>query len=139
MRKYRGKYPNNICEVSGTFAPGIALVKTNNGAPYYIWAKDIVDRRMPDLDEDIYDYKFVRAQPMTFQQDVNQFNRVLDGYSIPFVQYLDRANDSFTIEELERLCRRNFVIDMAKQGILPRFTDEKQLRNITNAIFAVLP
>lgn len=127
MRKYTGKYPNHIREVYGTYAPGIALVKTNNGGAYYLRAGDM-NALMPELGVDIMRYKFTRAQPMTFKQEVNAFSRILDSYSLPFVQYLDRANETRRIEDLEKWCRRAFIHDMAKQGILPRFTDTEQHR-----------
>lgn len=126
MRKYTGKYPNNIREVSGTFAPGITLVKTNNGGAYYIASCDVPDHKMPKLGVDVFQYKFTRAQPMTFTQDASskglRFHRMLDGYALPFVEYPKYFKpDGMLPTEIE--LRRAFIHDMAKQGVLPRFQD----------------
>lgn len=125
MRKYRGKYPNNICEVSGTKVRGRMLVKTNNGGYYFIDAKD-TDGLMPKLGVGVHSYKFTRAQPMTFQQDVTRFHRMLDGYALPFVEYPAWASGiptikGYRVEELEETVRNSFITDMVRQGILPRF------------------
>lgn len=121
MRKYTGKYPNAIREVSGTFAPGIALVKTNNGGAYYIKAADTAGV-MPKPGEDVFSYKFTRAQPMTFAFDevgvhVLRFHRLLDGYAIPFAEYPLIGK----FPDIIKTTRKAFITDMAKQGILPRF------------------
>lgn len=124
MRKYTGKYPNNIREISGTFAPGIALVKTNNGAAYYIRACD-TGGYMPKLGNDIFTYKFTRAQPMTFKQEGTRFSRILDSYPVEFVEYVARELDSHIIHlsGLAPWAKRSFITDMAKQGVLPRFQE----------------
>lgn len=41
MRRYRGKYPRNICLVSGTGAhPGVVFIRTNDGACFSAYARD---------------------------------------------------------------------------------------------------
>ena len=120
MRKYQGKYPNNICMVSSTKVQGRVLVKTNNGNYFYIDAKDTAGI-MPEVATDIFKYPFIRAQPMTFQQDVTRFHRMLDGYALPFVEYVERRSPE-QLEMLEKNARELFIADMTRQGILPRFT-----------------
>lgn len=116
MRKYTGKFPHAVREVSSTLVEGVYLVKTNNGGAYYLTSK-------PRLGEDIFSYNFIRVQPMTFEQHASTFHRILDGYAIPFADYR-QAPLPITprLEELERAARRYFLHDMIKQGILPRFT-----------------
>jgi len=122
MRKYRGKYPSNICEVTSTKVRGRMLVKTNNGGYYFIDAKD-TDGLMPKCGVDVHSYKFTRAQPMTFQQDVTRFHRMLDGYALPFAEYVMSRDEHppSEIDDLEGAARVYFITDMVRQGILPRF------------------
>lgn len=122
MRKYTGKFPHAIREV-GTMVAGVLLVKTNNSAAYFLRPID-TRGRMPRCGEDIFDYKFQRAQPMTFQQDVTRFHRMLDGYALPFVEYPGYLMPPQTkLDEAERCIRKQFIQDMVRQNILPRFSE----------------
>jgi hypothetical protein len=119
MRKYQGEYPNRICEVSTTQVPRTYLVKTNNGGYYFI------REERPTMNADVFRYKFDRAQPMNFEQHVTAFHRVIDGYRIEFVEYPERDLTHFQstkrLEELENRTRLQFIQDMIRQNILPRF------------------
>lgn len=42
QRKYRGKYPNRIKAVWGTYNKGVYGLETNNGARYFCNIKDMV-------------------------------------------------------------------------------------------------
>lgn len=120
MRKYTGPRPTAICKISN-IAQGIALIETNEGGKYFLHAKECTST--PSLGDDIYAWRFRRAQPVVFQQDVAAFHRMEDGYALPFAVYPGNIfkYTHTTLDNAERVIRRAFIEDMAKQGILARF------------------
>lgn len=126
MRKYRGQYPTRICSISNV-AQGVALIETNEGGKYFLHARDSAGK-LPKLGEDIYAHRFQRAQPVVFIQDAVRFHRVLDTKeAIPFVEYPpgEWASNIPDLDGLTRVIRRQFIHDMARQNILPRFQEDK--------------
>lgn len=124
MRKYSGKYPHRVHSIFGTFAPGIALIETNDGGKYFIRAKD-TNGRMPTLGSEIHDYKFQRAHVQYYRQDVTRFTRVVEDVEQPFFEFVATplalsATDE-VITDLELHCRRDFIKIMAQQNVLVRF------------------
>lgn len=120
MRKYTGSHPTAIQSIGGQVAPHLILVTTNNGGKYLI-----KDHCFPRLGQDVFDHNFIRCHTWTFEQDVTRFHRVVEGYALPFAEYVNRTVSIFArlpIEELERWARKAFTEDMAQQGVLVKFT-----------------
>lgn len=117
MRKYLGKEPNAIASVSGQLAPHKILATTNNGGKYII-----SDDQFPRIGRDVFDYKFERCHTQLFEQDVNAFHRVLEGYRFPFAVYVKHLGAPVWLHEFERWARKAFIEDMAKQNIIVKFT-----------------